>query len=38
LIVVEQGLDSGAAVEDLLLIWGATDDEEWLDQIGFLPL
>jgi hypothetical protein len=38
LIVVEQGLEIGAAVEDLLLIWAATDAEEWRDQIGFLPL
>jgi hypothetical protein len=38
LIVVEQGLNIGAAVEDLLLIWAATDAEEWRDQIGFLPL
>jgi hypothetical protein len=38
LIIVEQGLDIGAAVEDLLLIWAATDAEEWRDQIGYLPL
>jgi hypothetical protein len=38
LIVVEQNMDIAAAVEDLLLIWAATDAEEWRDQIGFLPL
>ena len=38
LIIVEQGLDIGAIVEDLLLIWAATDAEEWRDQIGFVPL
>jgi hypothetical protein len=37
LILVEQSLDIGAAVEDLLLIWAATDAEEWQNQIGFLP-
>ena len=38
LIIVEQGLDIAAAVEDLLLIWAATDAEEWRNHIGFLPL
>jgi Domain of unknown function (DUF5615) len=38
LIVVDQKLDIAAALEDLLLIWAATDTEEWRDQIGFLPL
>jgi hypothetical protein len=38
LIIVAQTLDIGAAVEDLLLIWAATDAEDWRDQIGFLPL
>jgi Domain of unknown function (DUF5615) len=37
LIIVEQSLDIGVAVEDLLLIWAATHAEEWSDQIGFLP-
>jgi hypothetical protein len=37
LIIVEQGLDIAAAVEDLMLIWAATDAEEWRNRIGFIP-
>jgi hypothetical protein len=35
--VVSQSLDIGAAIEDLLLIWAATDAEEWAGRIGFVP-
>ncbi len=38
LIIVDQGLDIGTAMEDLLLIWAVTGAEEWRDQIGYLPL
>lgn len=38
LIIVSQDLDIGAAIEDLLLIWTATDAEEWVDHIGFVPV
>jgi hypothetical protein len=38
LIIVAQALDVGLAIEDLLLIWTATDAEEWKDKLGFLPL
>jgi hypothetical protein len=38
LIVVPQDLDIGHAIEDLLLIWAASDAEEWRDRIGFLPV
>lgn len=38
LIIVSQQLDIGTAIEDLLFIWSATDAEEWLDQIGFVPI
>jgi hypothetical protein len=37
-IIVAQDLDVGAAVEDLLLIWAASEAEEWRDQLGFVPL
>jgi len=36
-IIVSQDLDIGAAIEDLLLIWAATEAEEWVDQLGFVP-
>ena len=38
LIIVAQDLDIGAAIDDLLLIWLATEAEEWVDKIGFVPL
>jgi Domain of unknown function (DUF5615) len=38
LIIVQQDLDIGAAVEDLLLIWALTDAEEWHNKIGYVPL
>jgi hypothetical protein len=37
-IIVSQDLDPGAVVEDLLLIWAATNAEEWRDRLGFVPL
>jgi len=33
-----KNLDIGAAIEDLLLIWAATDAEEWAERIGFVPI
>ena len=38
LIVVKKRLEVGVAIEDLLLIWAATDAAEWRDAIDFLPL
>ena len=35
-IIVSQDLDIGAAIDDLLLIWAATDAEEWAGQLGFI--
>jgi hypothetical protein len=37
-IVVSQDLDVGAAIEDLLIIWAASDADEWRNQLGFVPL
>jgi len=37
-IIVPQDLDIGLAIEDLLVIWAASDAEEWRDRVGFLPL
>jgi hypothetical protein len=37
-IIVSQELDIGAAIDDLLLIWAATDAEEWIEHLGFVPL
>lgn len=38
LIMVPQDLEIGLAIEDLLIVWEASDAEEWRDKIGFLPL
>ena len=37
-IIVSQDLEIGAAIEELLLIWVATDSEEWVDHLGFVPV
>lgn len=36
-IIVSQALDIGAAIEELL-IWAATNAEEWRDRVGFVPV
>lgn len=37
-LVVRQSLPIGAVVEDLLLIHGATDADEWINRLGYLPV
>jgi len=37
-IVVPQKLAVNAAVEDLILIWGASESDEWINRIQSLPL
>ena len=37
LIVISQDLDVGAAIEYLLLIWAASEAEEWHNSILFVP-
>jgi hypothetical protein len=38
LIIVPQDLDIGDTIDALLLIWAATEAEEWRDKVGYLPL
>ena len=38
LIVIPQQLAIWAAANDLILIWAASEGEEWANQITFLPL
>lgn len=38
LLVIPQHLAVAVAVEDLLLVWSATEAEEWINRISFLPL
>ena len=37
-IIVSQDLDIGSAIEDLLIIWAASDAAEWRDRVAFVPL
>jgi hypothetical protein len=37
-VVIPQKLPVRAAVEDLLLIWTASEAEEWINRIQVLPL
>lgn len=37
-LIIPQSLPIAVAVEDLLLIYAATEAEEWTNRLGFLPL
>lgn len=37
-ILIPQSLSLAQAAEDLILIWSATETEEWENRIGYLPL
>ncbi|MFL6274601.1 MAG: DUF5615 family PIN-like protein [Blastocatellia bacterium] len=36
--ILSQSLPIGQAVEELLMVWEASEAEEWIDTIQFLPL
>jgi hypothetical protein len=38
LLIVSQQLDIRQAIEELLLVWGASEDDEWINQLTHLPL
>jgi hypothetical protein len=38
LFMVRQGDAIGPVIDSLVLIWSASETEEWRDQIRFLPL
>jgi len=38
LVIISQDLDIGRAIEELLLVWAASESEEWENAIIFLPL
>ena len=38
LVIVSQELDIGRAIEELLLVWAASEAEEWVNTVIFLPL
>ena len=38
LLIVPQHLPYASVVEELLLIWAASEAEEWINRIAYLPL
>ena len=38
LLIVPQHLSYAVVVEELLLIWAASEAEEWINRIAYLPL
>jgi hypothetical protein len=38
LLIVPQHVPPAVAVEELLLVWGATEAEEWINRVCYLPL
>jgi hypothetical protein len=38
LLLVEQRLPVATAIDEILLIWSASEAEEWKDGVFFLPL
>jgi hypothetical protein len=38
LLVIPQSLSIASAVEDIILIWSATEAEEWINRICIFPL
>ena len=37
LLIVSQKLDVREAIEQILLVWAASEADEWINQIGYLP-
>jgi len=38
LVIVSQELDIGRTIEELLLVWAASEADEWTNATIFLPL
>ncbi|MBV8844065.1 MAG: DUF5615 family PIN-like protein [Bryobacterales bacterium] len=38
LIIVPQAPNIGEIIDDLLIVWAASEAKEWRNDIGFLPL
>ena len=38
LLIVSQKADIGAVIDDLILLWAATDAEDWTNQVCPIPL
>ena len=38
LLIVSQNLEIREAIEQILLVWAASEADEWCNRIGYLPL
>ena len=38
LLIVSQTLEIREVIEQILLVWAASEEYEWRDQIGYIPL
>ena len=38
LLIVSQHLDIGQTIEEVILVWAASEDHEWTNQLVHLPL
>jgi hypothetical protein len=38
LLIVSQNLDIRKAIDQILLIWAASEGEEWINRVGYLPI
>lgn len=36
-VMISQGMAIGDAIEEIIMIWSATDRDEWLNRIAYLP-
>ena len=37
LLIVSQNLDLRQAIEQILVIWAASQADEWINRVGYLP-
>jgi len=37
LLIVSQTMDIGEAIEQILIVWAASEAQEWINQIGYIP-
>ena len=37
-ILLREGISIAAGIEELLLIWNASDSEDWIDRLVWIPL
>jgi hypothetical protein len=38
LLIVDQRMGLGDAIEQMLLIWACSDADEWIGRVGYIPL